>query len=123
MTSVQQPYRVEDTLGIREILEIVRRCKWLIIAITSLSTAAGGFVGHRLPPSYSAAIVLAPVTTSSTGGPMGLLGSMASQLGGFASLTGISPGDSKKSESIAVLQSEFLTERYINENNLLPVLF
>jgi uncharacterized protein involved in exopolysaccharide biosynthesis len=33
------------------------------------------------------------------------------------------PGDSKKFESLAVLQSEILTEKYIQDNNLLPIIF
>ncbi len=53
---------------------------------------------------------------------MGLLGTVASQLGGLAGLAGGS-GDSKKAESVAVLQSEFLTESYIKNNDLLPILF
>jgi uncharacterized protein involved in exopolysaccharide biosynthesis len=49
---------------------------------------------------------------------------MASQFSGLANMLGISAtGDSKKNESLAVLQSEDLTEQYISENNLLPVLY
>jgi uncharacterized protein involved in exopolysaccharide biosynthesis len=50
--------------------------------------------------------------------------SLSSQLGGIAALAGIgSPGEAKRVEAIATLQSEQLTERYIRENNLLPVLY
>lgn len=70
---------------------------------------------------YQATIVLSPVSNTNTGG----MGSgMASQLGGLAALAGISVGgDSKKSESLAVLQSEALTEKYIDQNKLLPILY
>ncbi len=33
------------------------------------------------------------------------------------------PGDSRKYESLTVLQSEALTEKYISSHNLLPVLY
>ncbi len=55
---------------------------------------------------------------------MSALSSLATQFGGLASLAGVSvSGDSRRSESVAVLQSEALTEQYIQANNLLPVLF
>jgi len=55
---------------------------------------------------------------------MGGLSSATSQFSGLASLVGLSPQqDSKKSESLAVLQSEALTQQYIANNDLLPVLY
>jgi uncharacterized protein involved in exopolysaccharide biosynthesis len=54
---------------------------------------------------------------------MGTSGLM-SQFSGLASLAGIQTADdSRKSEALAVLQSEALTEKYISDNHLLPVLF
>jgi capsular polysaccharide biosynthesis protein len=43
----------------------------------------------------------------------------------MASISGLSlaEGSSKRNESLAVLQSEALTERYIEKNDLLPILF
>src|SRR6185437_2725790 len=50
--------------------------------------------------------------------------SLTASLGGLAALAGVSVGgDTKKAESVAVLQSEGLTEAYIQQRNLLPVLF
>jgi len=68
--------------------------------------------------------VSSAVSGSGANGQTGALGGLASQFGGLAALAGISlSGDSKKSEILAVLQSESLTEAYIRENNLLPLLF
>jgi uncharacterized protein involved in exopolysaccharide biosynthesis len=96
------------------------------IALSAIVFAAGAAVaGYLLPKSYKASVTLSAVSNS-TGGPMQGLGAMASQFGGLASLAGISiggGGDSQKAESVAVLQSEALTEQYIRDNNLLPVLF
>jgi uncharacterized protein involved in exopolysaccharide biosynthesis len=76
-----------------------------------------------LPKSFVATSIIAPVSNSSSGS-LGGLSSLVSQFGGLASLAGISMGgDSKKFESLAVLQSEQLTEKYIVSNDLLPILF
>jgi uncharacterized protein involved in exopolysaccharide biosynthesis len=122
MVPEQQLHPAEQGLSTLEILQAIRRGKWLIAAITLVCTALVGFVGYRIPPTYTAAVLLSPVSASSNGGQMGLLGTVASQLGGLAGLAGGS-GDSKKAESVAVLQSEFLTESYIKNNDLLPILF
>jgi hypothetical protein len=76
------------------------------------------------PKKYEATVVVSPQTGTSNSGELSSLGSAASQLGGIASLAGLSlGGNSAKAESIATLQSEALTERYIQENGLLPTLF
>jgi hypothetical protein len=55
---------------------------------------------------------------------MGRLSGAGSQVGGLASLIGLSfNGDSNKEEALAMLQSEALTQRYITEHDLLPVLY
>jgi uncharacterized protein involved in exopolysaccharide biosynthesis len=62
---------------------------------------------------------LSPVAASASA-----LGSSGSALGGLAALAGLSvTGDSRKSESVATLQSEALTERYIEKNGLLQVIY
>jgi uncharacterized protein involved in exopolysaccharide biosynthesis len=62
------------------------------------------------------------VTDDQHGG--GGAGAMMSQFGALANLAGVSiGGQSQKFEAIALLQSKFLTEMFIQQNNLLPVLF
>jgi uncharacterized protein involved in exopolysaccharide biosynthesis len=49
---------------------------------------------------------------------------MMSQFGALASMAGVSiGGQSQKFEPIALLQSRYLTEKFIEQNNLLPILF
>lgn len=106
----------------------ILRCLWperrLIILVTVAFAVGAGVAAFLLPKQYEASIVVSPASASS-GGQLGGLSSLASQLGGLASIAGISLGgeNTKKSESVAVLQSEALTERYIQKNNLLPVLY
>jgi uncharacterized protein involved in exopolysaccharide biosynthesis len=113
-----------EELNVREQLALLWKSRWLIAAVTFVFAAAALTVGFILPKEYEATVVLAPVTNSVGGGLGASLSSMASQFGGLAALAGISvTGDSGKSESLAVLQSENLTETYIEENGLLPVLY
>jgi uncharacterized protein involved in exopolysaccharide biosynthesis len=86
--------------------------------------AAAGVAAWLTPNTYRASIVVSAVTNTPGSGGGGGLGSMVSQFSGLASLAGLAiGGDSKKFESVAVLQSEALTEEYIRDNKLLPVLY
>jgi hypothetical protein len=74
--------------------------------------------------TYEATVTMSPVSEEAGSGRMGSLGALAAQYSGLASLAGISlPGSGGRQVSVAVLQSELLTTRYIRDNNLLPVLF
>jgi uncharacterized protein involved in exopolysaccharide biosynthesis len=107
-----------------EILGLLWHDRWLLAAVTLTTTVLAGIAAFAVTKRYEASIVVSPVSSTAGSGGLGGLGSMASQLGGLAALAGISvTGDSKKSESIAVLQSEALTSSYIADKNLLPVLF
>jgi uncharacterized protein involved in exopolysaccharide biosynthesis len=99
--------------------------EWLtVLCITGLITLAAAAGGWLSPKTYQAVTIVSPMTAGSGGQLAGLGSGSASPLNGLASLAGISlGGDSKKFESLAVLQSEALTEKYISENNLLPILF
>ena len=113
----------EFELSIQEVLEELWRRKWTIIWVSAACTVVTGIIAWSLPKKYEAVATVIPAPSSSGGG-QGVLGSIASQFGGLASLAGFSGNvDPKVSESIAILKSEALTERYIQSNNLLPVLF
>lgn len=97
--------------------------KLTIVAATLACTAAAAVLTFVLPDKFEASVTLSPVTDDSSGGRLGGLGSLASQFGGLASLGISTPGSTQKQEALATLQSEALTERYIDENNLLPILY
>lgn len=111
-------------IHLEELTLLVQRARWFIIAATAVITAAAAAVAWILPPQYRATVTVSPVTNT-PGGAGGRLAAATSQLGGLASLAGISleNGDNRRAESIAVLQSETLTEKYIADNNLLPILY
>ena len=109
-------------IGFRELFLEAWIARWWVLSITVLFAVAGIVAGLLIPKQYRAEILIAP--TDSPSGGAGGLGSLASQYGALASLAGISlSGKSSKAEAIAVLQSELITEAYVRDNNLLPVLF
>jgi len=112
-----------DDHAIRDLLSDAWRAKWVVIGITALCAILGGASGFFLTKQYRAEVLISAVTDSPTGAGVGAL---VSQYGELASLAGVSlsgHGGNNKDESIAVLQSELITEAYIRANNLLPVLF
>lgn len=113
-----------DEISLNDTLSTLWRRKWLVVGVGFGFAAAAGVAAMLVPKSYVASSIVSPVTSSQGGSAGGGLGALASQFGGLASLAGVAlPGDSKKFEALAVLQSESLTEKYIRDNNLLPVIF
>jgi uncharacterized protein involved in exopolysaccharide biosynthesis len=111
-----------DQATFKDLVLLLRsRIAW----VGSISLAFGivfGVIAYVSPKWYEASVILLPVSTSASSEFGGSLG--GSGLGGLAALAGIDIGnDSKKSESVATLLSEALTERYIQDNDLLPILF
>lgn len=90
-------------------------CLVLIFCIAFLSAS------YFVKSFYRAEIIILPVSENQGGG--GVLSNIAAQFGGFASLAGIDLSGGKASANIAILKSREFTNKYIEENNLLPVLF
>jgi uncharacterized protein involved in exopolysaccharide biosynthesis len=117
-------YGPQDEIGFKEIVDLFWRMKWSALAIICTVTAIGASSLLFIPKKYTVKMILSPATTDPASSKMGAMGTMASQLGGLASIAGLgSVTNSTRSEAIATLQSEAVTERYIKENNLLPVLY
>jgi capsular polysaccharide biosynthesis protein len=114
----------QPELSLSELSATLRRRKWLICGFVLACMLAAGCFGALIPKSYKAVIVISPVTGSQNSGQLGgAMNSLLSNFGGLASLAGLGSADSKRAESLAILESEALTEKYITQNNLLPVLF
>ena len=113
---------MNDDSSLKGMLGIVWRDKWLVIAITTVITLGAVIAALTAPKMYSAKVVVS-LATNDQGGSMGGIGALASQFGGIASLAGLGGGASQRAETIAVLESSVLTKRYIDEHELLPILF
>jgi capsular polysaccharide biosynthesis protein len=112
-----------DSSFLNGLLGTLWRYKFAIGAATLVCTAAATALSFVVDDRYQASVVLSSVSEDSTSGRLGGLASIASQLGGLASLGLSAASSSQKQESLATLQSEALTERFINQNNLLPILY
>jgi hypothetical protein len=74
-----------------------------------------------MTPKYRAEVVMVPVKADDS---RAALASMVGQLGGLASLAGVSlGGGGNKDEYLQYLQSNAFTARFIEDEKLLPVLF
>ena len=112
------PNYADDEIDLRELWQAIWCRKWSIIAITAVVSFMALFFALNAKNYYKAEVVLAP---AQSGGKSGGLG----QLGGLASLAGISMGGGGGSSdtAIAILQSRQYGERFIKENDLKPLLF
>lgn len=125
MDTRTQNHRNLEEIRLDELFRLVWRQKWLMFWCILVCGVAAGIASQLVTKKYEALIIISPVSnTPGSGSQIGGLGGIASQFGGLASLAGLSlAGDSRKAESLAVLQSQALTERYVQKNNLLPVLY
>jgi uncharacterized protein involved in exopolysaccharide biosynthesis len=118
------PQVAPDEITFREFLEDLKRAKLTLLVLMGVLTLAGILLGLTSPKQYQATTILMPALPSGEGAGLGGLAQLASEYGGLASMAGLSlPGSSARDEAIAVLQSELLTQSYIEQNHLLPVLY
>jgi uncharacterized protein involved in exopolysaccharide biosynthesis len=121
MNSSDSSRTEEREITLREIIGVLWAGKWLIAGLSVFLAVTFLCVAWVLPKQYAASVIISPVTSSASSSQLSSLGS---QLGGLASLAGISVGnDSKRTESVAVLQSDSVTASFISSNKLLPVIF
>jgi uncharacterized protein involved in exopolysaccharide biosynthesis len=116
----------DDQISLGELLRILWAARWLILVVTALCIGAAAIATVLVPKKYDATVLLSPVTNQSGSGALGSLTSALSQMGGgLGSLVGLSVAGAggMRAEEIATLQSVTLTERYIRDNDLLPILF
>lgn len=115
------PVVSDDEIDLRELWRVVMNYKWLILAITLVTTSLATAAAFLMTPIYRVEVLLAPVAEEKGGA----LSSLAGEFGGLAALAGvnISSGGSGKYETIAFLQSRAFAETFIRENNLFTVFF
>lgn len=95
------------------------------IVIAALICASAGYaLAEITPKTYESTVLISPATERAGSGRLSGLGSLASEVGGLGSLVGLGAGSSSyKNVAIATLKSDLLTSKYIEDNDLLPILF
>ena len=119
--NAQNDTQYDDEIDLRELFGVLWAGKIKIIAITAVFAIASIIYALSVPNQYKATALLAPAQ-SSGGGLSGALG----QLGGLASLAGVSIGGGESSEGqIAqeIMKSWNFIENFIDDNDLTVEVF
>ena len=113
---IQPQAHYDDEINLRELFTVLWVDKIKIIAVTAMFAILSVFYALSVPNQYKASALLVPAQQQAGG----ISGALA-QLGGIASLAGVSLGSGDSSESqIAqrIMQSWSFIEDFIKTNNL-----
>ena len=117
---ITQP--IDDEIDLRELASVLWAGKKVILAVTSLFAVISVIVVLQIPNQYQATAVV----SSAQNGGSSMLGAMASQLGGLASIAGIKVPSDEGGEAQAameIMQSWSFIEQFIKTNNLAAEIF
>ena len=109
-------HQYDDEIDLKELFGVLWTGKILIVAITAVFAIGSVLVALSIPNQYKATALLAPAQADGGG-----LSSALGQLGGVASLAGVSIGEGSSSESqIAqeIMKSWSFVESFIADNDL-----
>jgi hypothetical protein len=115
----------QDLIDVYDFLGALRR-RWILIAAMALSCAlVMALLAHAMKPIYRSVAVLDPVTSDTNPLTASAMTSSLSTIGGsLAALTGgTSEADQDIDEAMTVLRSRAFTEKFLDENHVLPLLF
>jgi uncharacterized protein involved in exopolysaccharide biosynthesis len=112
----------EDTIDSRQVIAALAAKRWWVLSSVVLFTALFTAAAFWMTPIYRSTTILVPASSSQNSGG---LGSALGDLGGIASLAGISVGSrtSVTEEALAVLRSREFTQRFISDEHLMTKLF
>ncbi len=120
MVPTEMTQSIPNSVGLYELAELGIR-RWWIGAVSMLaSLAIASWVAFTSVPTYRAEAVLMLAQPADQADSR-----LPDQLGGLAALAGLSlrgAGD-RKAEALATLQSRLLSDEFVRDKNLLPVLF
>jgi len=108
-----------ESLDLFQVVALVWNHKWTVFFVTAIFVGLAAAYAFTAKEQFRAEVLLKPADTKSQLGMSGALGG----LGGLASLAGINVGLGNAAEPIAVLSSREFTAAFLEDQNLLPVLF
>jgi uncharacterized protein involved in exopolysaccharide biosynthesis len=107
-------------VSLHEILEILRRHKWSLIIASLLGLGVSVLYVSSVSPWFHTEVLLKPTEEKNGGGA----GATSDAAGALASLTGISlSSGNRTAEPMALLTARQFDGEFIQDKNLLPVLF
>ncbi len=121
MQAIQQNAVPDDEVNLAALGKTLWRGKWLIGAVTLTAAVAATAISLQIPNIYRAQVLLAPSESQKGGG----LAALAAQVGGLASLAGVSLGENKADKTdiaIEVAKSRLFVTQFIRRHHLEPYL-
>lgn len=118
MSVTEQNYATgtNDEIGLAELLDIIRRGKWLVIVFSMIFATGSVYYALQLPNIYRAETVLSPL--GKDGGIQ-----LPGQLSGLASLAGVNLGGLSKGDNtnlaLEIMVSRDFLSRFIEKHQLL----
>jgi hypothetical protein len=106
----------DDVMTLLDMWHVLWGGKWTIAALAVAAAAISIAYALTATKWYQAEVLLAPAQDNTAQGVSGALGSLAA-------LTGVGIRNTDTAESVAMLRSREFTQEFIEEENLLPVLF
>jgi uncharacterized protein involved in exopolysaccharide biosynthesis len=106
----------DNQVSLRELLGIIWRGKWLIVAMTAAFAALSVAYALLATEWYRAEVLLVPAEERTTP-------SLAGQLGELAALAGVSVGGGDATEAIATLRAREFARGFIEDYALVQVFF
>lgn len=106
-----------NDLSVGGLISLILERRWRLVGVTVPFTILAIIYAVLATPIYRSNILLAPAEE------MSIQSSLLSQLGGLASVAGVSVGGDSSAEPLAVLTSRGFTHSFIEDFNLLPVFF
>ena len=107
-------------LSVMDLWHILVSFKKVIVLSVFVTTIVGIVYSFLATPVYRAEVLM--ISAQNEEQNLGGLASLG-QFSGLAGLAGINLGSNNIEEALAVLQSRKFVQEFINENNLMPVLF
>ena len=109
----------EDEIDLLELIRTLLQAWKTIVGITILCTGLAVAYALYVPEVFKAETLLAPAQEEKSGAS-----STLSQFGGLAAIAGVTiPADSNIERVLATLETRVFLEKFIEEKNLLPVIF
>ncbi|MBF0424566.1 MAG: hypothetical protein HQL66_01920 [Magnetococcales bacterium] len=119
------PPAVDEEVDLFVLWGVLKKAKWLIFFVTTLFTVGAGVLAFTMIPIYRAEVLLEFVSSDGNQARS----AMMSQASGLASMVGIriptgggGSGPSKEA-TLARLKSRAFIEKFISDENLLPIFF
>jgi uncharacterized protein involved in exopolysaccharide biosynthesis len=111
----------DDEISLLDIWRVLRRYKTMIFAAVLVGVVVPGIFTMLMTPVYRAETLIAPVPRDEE---RNRFAAPLSELSGIAALAGLNiQRGGRKNEAIALLKSRALTEQFIKDEKLRPVLF